>query len=68
MLIGLILKVILFFLYRINFFNGYFIGAWLMHVVLLALGKILVSALPGMSQEVSWTIVNCGYMAVSDCI
>ena len=26
--------------------------------------KILVDAIPGMTQDVSWTVVNLGYMAV----
>ncbi|TIA91456.1 hypothetical protein E3P99_01058 [Wallemia hederae] len=42
-----------------------FKGAWLMHVVLVTLGKLLIDALPGMTQEISWTVVNCGYMAVT---
>jgi hypothetical protein len=40
-------------------------GAWLIHPVLILLGKILIDAIPGMTQDVSWTITNLGYMAVS---
>lgn len=40
-------------------------GAWVIHVVLIMLGKILVDVVPGMEQDTSWTIVNLGYMAVS---
>lgn len=39
-------------------------GAWVIHVVLILLGKILVDVIPGMEQDTSWTIVNLGYMAV----
>lgn len=40
-------------------------GAWIIHPVLILLGKVLVDAIPGMTQDISWTIVNLGYMAVS---
>lgn len=40
-------------------------GAWVMHPVLILATKLLVDAIPGMTQDVSWTIVNLGYMAVS---
>ena len=39
-------------------------GAWLIHPVLILLAKVLIDAIPGMTQDVSWTIVNLGYMAV----
>lgn len=39
-------------------------GAWAIHPVLILLAKILIDAIPGMTQDVSWTIVNLGYMAV----
>ena len=41
------------------------IGAWLIHPVLILLAKVLIDAIPGMTQDVSWTIVNLGYMSVS---
>lgn len=40
-------------------------GAWVIHVVLIVLGKILLDVVPGMEQDVSWTFVNLGYIAVS---
>ena len=40
-------------------------GAWAIHIVLILLAKVLIDAIPGMTQDVSWTIVNLGYMAVS---
>ncbi|UZJ55096.1 hypothetical protein CBS101457_004416 [Exobasidium rhododendri] len=40
-------------------------GAWVIHVVLIMLGKILVDVVPGMEQDTSWTIVNVGYIAIS---
>nr|XP_031864430.1 uncharacterized protein CI109_000344 [Kwoniella shandongensis]KAA5531502.1 hypothetical protein CI109_000344 [Kwoniella shandongensis] len=40
-------------------------GAWLIHPVLILAGKMLIDALPGMTQDVSWTIVTLGYMALS---
>jgi hypothetical protein len=39
-------------------------GAWIMHPILILLVKILVDALPSMTQDVSWTVVNLAYMAV----
>lgn len=39
-------------------------GAWAIHIVLILLAKVLIDAIPGMTQDVSWTIVNLGYMAV----
>ncbi len=40
-------------------------GAWLIHPVMILLAKVLVDAIPRMTQDVSWTIINLGYMAVS---
>ncbi|ORX37196.1 ORMDL family-domain-containing protein [Kockovaella imperatae] len=40
-------------------------GAWLIHPVLILVAKLLIDAIPGMTQDVSWTIVNLGYMAAS---
>jgi len=40
-------------------------GAWLIHPTLILLAKVLIDAVPGMTQDLSWTIVNLGYMAVS---
>ena len=40
-------------------------GAWLIHPVLILFAKVLIDAIPGMKQDVSWTIVNLSYMAVS---
>jgi hypothetical protein len=37
----------------------------MIHVVLVMLGKIIIDTLPGMTQEVSWTLVNLLYLAVS---
>ncbi|EIW76294.1 Orm1 type endoplasmic reticulum protein, partial [Coniophora puteana RWD-64-598 SS2] len=40
-------------------------GAWLIHVVLILLGKIVVDTVPGMTQQISWTLVNTIYLALS---
>ncbi|WWC70995.1 uncharacterized protein I206_104948 [Kwoniella pini CBS 10737] len=40
-------------------------GSWVMHPLLILLAKMLIDAIPSMTQDVSWTIVNLGYMAVS---
>jgi hypothetical protein len=40
-------------------------GAWIIHFVLILIGKILFDILPGVSQETSWTLVNLSYMAGS---
>lgn len=40
------------------------IGAWLIHPLLIFAGKMVVDALPGMTQQASWTIANLGYCAV----
>ncbi|WVN89870.1 uncharacterized protein L203_105100 [Cryptococcus depauperatus CBS 7841] len=40
-------------------------GAWLIHPVLIFCGKLLVDAIPGMTQDVSWTIVNLSYITFS---
>lgn len=39
-------------------------GAWLIHIVLILIGKIIVDNIPGMSQQISWTVVNLLYQAV----
>jgi len=40
-------------------------GAWLIHVVLIILGKIIIDTVPGMTQQISWTLVNLLYLALS---
>lgn len=40
-------------------------GAWLIHVVLVFTGKIIIDTIPGMTQQISWTLVNLIYLAVS---
>ncbi|KAJ3996951.1 Orm1 type endoplasmic reticulum protein [Lentinula boryana] len=40
-------------------------GAWLIHVVLICVGKIIIDAIPGMEPQVSWTLVNLVYLALS---
>ncbi|KAJ2934284.1 hypothetical protein H1R20_g2812, partial [Candolleomyces eurysporus] len=40
-------------------------GAWLIHVVLILCGKICIDTIPGMTQQISWTLVNLMYLAVS---
>ncbi|KDN44872.1 ORMDL-domain-containing protein [Tilletiaria anomala UBC 951] len=40
-------------------------GAWVIHVVLILLAKILLDVIPGMHQDMSWTLVNVGYMGIS---
>ncbi|CAD6566934.1 MAG: hypothetical protein CYPHOPRED_001278 [Cyphobasidiales sp. Tagirdzhanova-0007] len=37
-------------------------GAWLIHVVLIAIGKVLVDSIPGIEQDTSWTIVLQSYL------
>ncbi|KAG8218984.1 ORMDL family-domain-containing protein, partial [Butyriboletus roseoflavus] len=40
-------------------------GAWLIHVVLVFTGKIIIDTLPGITQQISWTLVNLIYLALS---
>ncbi|BGO92909.1 hypothetical protein NBRC10512_006075 [Rhodotorula toruloides] len=40
-------------------------GAWLIHVVLIGLGIILLETIPGITQDLAWTIANLGYLFVS---
>ncbi|KAE9409815.1 Orm1 type endoplasmic reticulum protein [Gymnopus androsaceus JB14] len=40
-------------------------GAWLIHVVLIGLGKIIIDTIPGMQPQASWTLVNLLYLALS---
>lgn len=39
-------------------------GAWLIHLFFLILGKVLLSIVPGMTTDTSWTILNLGYIFV----
>lgn len=39
-----------------------FIGAWTIHIVLIFALKILFDIIPGVSQELSWTLTNISYM------
>lgn len=41
-----------------------FQGAWLIHVVLIICGKIIIDTVPGMTPQISWTLVNIFYLAV----
>lgn len=40
-------------------------GAWLIHVVLLLMGKILIDSVPGMNQDLSWTLTNILYASIT---
>lgn len=44
-----------------------YIGAWLIHVVLISIGKIIIDTIPGMTPQISWTLVNLCYLAVRLC-
>jgi len=37
-------------------------GAWLIHIVLIVIGKVLVDSIPGIEQDTSWTIVLQSYL------
>ena len=41
-------------------------GAWMIHVVLIATGKVIIDVIPGVTQNISWTAVNLTYLAVRD--
>jgi hypothetical protein len=43
-------------------------GAWVIHPVLILAAKLLIDAIPGVDNSLSWTIVNVGYMIVSPLI
>ncbi|ORY83827.1 protein ORM1 [Protomyces lactucae-debilis] len=40
-------------------------GAWSIHIVMILLAKIFYNTLPGVSQELGWTLTNLSYMAAS---
>jgi hypothetical protein len=40
-------------------------GAWIIHPLLIFVGKMIVDLIPGMTQQASWTIANLGYAAIS---
>ena len=39
----------------------------MIHVVLIATGKFTIDAIPGVTQNISWTAVNLSYLAVRPC-
>lgn len=39
----------------------------MIHVVLITTGKLTIDAIPGMTQNISWTAVNLSYLAVRPC-
>lgn len=43
-------------------------GAWVIHVVLVVLAKLIINEIPGISDSIKWTIINLGYMMVRGCI
>jgi len=40
-------------------------GAWILHPVLILAGKIIIDTMPGMTQQISWTVVNLCYLLFS---
>ncbi|KAF2862932.1 putative unfolded protein response protein Orm1 [Piedraia hortae CBS 480.64] len=40
-------------------------GAWMIHIILICLLKIVYDVVPSISQETSWTLTNTTYMAGS---
>ncbi|KAG8947298.1 hypothetical protein FRC04_010874 [Tulasnella sp. 424] len=40
-------------------------GAWLIHIVLILGGKLLFDLIPGVTQNISWTMTNIAYMLLS---
>lgn len=40
-------------------------GAWTIHIVIIALLKIIYDLVPGVSQELSWTLTNITYVSGS---
>jgi hypothetical protein len=40
-------------------------GAWVIHLVLLATGKVLIDIVPGMTQTISWTITLQAYLLIT---
>ncbi|KAI0638541.1 Orm1 type endoplasmic reticulum protein [Trametes polyzona] len=40
-------------------------GAWVIHLVLIFAGKVVIDTIPGMRQEISWTLVNLLYLGLS---
>ncbi|KAF2211683.1 hypothetical protein CERZMDRAFT_42522 [Cercospora zeae-maydis SCOH1-5] len=40
-------------------------GAWMIHIILILLLKIVYDIVPSITQETSWTLVNITYMAGS---
>lgn len=42
--------------------TGAMLGAWTIHVVIIACLKIFYDIIPGVSQETSWTLTNISYM------
>jgi len=36
----------------------------MIHVVLIAIGKVIIDVIPGVTQNISWTAVNLCYLAV----
>ena len=46
---------------------GVSLGAWMIHVVLIATGKFTIDAIPGVTPNISWTAVNLSYLAVRPC-
>lgn len=47
---------------RTELTRGLFLGAWTIHMVIIACLKIFFDILPGVSQETSWTLTNISYM------
>jgi len=40
-------------------------GAWLMHPILIIIGKFFIDMIPGVDSEMSWTLTNLAYTALS---
>lgn len=40
-------------------------GAWAIHWVLIAAGKLIIDNIPGMTTQISWTMVNLAYLSLT---
>ena len=54
------------YLFRLNYLLiSYHLGAWLVHIILIICVKVLLSSVPRVSSETSWTLTNLSYMLVN---
>lgn len=59
------ITIVAFILFQNNFLTFIHSGAWTIHIVIIFLLKVIYDLIPGVTQELSWTLTNITYVTGS---